>query len=125
MQKDDATWLNVGYVAFAAVLAYVFGEAINTVGIQMNWVERYEWWAIAQNGGGVVLGILCTLWIRSNKERHEYFLASIGELRKVTWPTMPDTRKMTVIVCWVVGVFALILAGFDWAWGKLLGLLLA
>jgi len=125
MEKDDATWLNVAYVAFAFVMAFVFWNALNTAGIQFNWIERYEWWELAQNGVAAALGIGSTLILKSKKDRHEYFLASISELRKVTWPTVPDTRKMTIIVCWVVGIFALILAGFDWAWGKILGLILA
>jgi len=43
----------------------------------------------------------------------------------VTWPSMPDTRRMTLIVCVVVGIFAVILAVFDLVWAKILGLLIA
>lgn len=125
MEKDDATWLNIFYVANAFLAAFVFWKALEMLGIQMNLVERYTWYAIAQNVVAVALGVGTALFLRSNKERHEYMLSAIGELRKVSWPTMPDTRKMTVIVCWVVGIFALVLAGFDWVWGKILGLLLA
>ena len=125
MEKDDATWLNIFYVACAFISAFVFWKAIEMLGIQMNWIERYSWFKIAQNLVAVGLGVGSALVFRANKERHEYMLASIGELRKVTWPSMPDTRKMTIIVCWVVGIFALVLAGFDWIWGKILGLLLA
>ena len=125
MEKDDATWLNVAYIAFAGTMAYVFWEAINMAGVQFNWVERYEWWAIAQNGAAVALGIASAYVLKAKQERHEYFLASINELRKVTWPTIPDTRKMTWIVSWVVGFFAVVLAAFDWAWGKILAFILA
>jgi preprotein translocase subunit SecE len=69
--------------------------------------------------------VAAAFYLGSNKERHEYFLAAIGELRKVTWPSMPDTRRMTLIVCVVVGIFAVILAIFDFVWAKMLGLLIA
>ena len=43
----------------------------------------------------------------------------------MTWPTAPDVKRMTLVVCVVVAVFAVILAGFDMIWAKALKLLLA
>jgi len=126
MPKDDATWLNFFYVAVAAISAYVFYLAIYTTGIHTGWVERYDqWYPAANNLAAVVLGGLTALWFRAGKQRHEYLLSAVGELRKVSWPTMLDTRRLTIIVCIVVGIFAVILAGFDYVWAKLLGLLIA
>jgi len=126
MPKDDATWLNFFYVATAALGAYLSYELIYTTGVHQGWVERYDqWFPAVNNVGAVVLGVLIALWLRTKRDRHEYFLASVGELRKVTWPSAIDTRKMTVIVCVVVGIFAVILAGFDFVWARLLGILVA
>ena len=126
MKKDDATWLRICYICFGVIIAYTVMKAMNTVGIQTGWSEKYfEWFPIAAAAISVLAGIGSFWGIGKDSERHGYFLASIGELRKVSWPTAIDTRRMTIIVCVVVGVFAVILALFDIVWSKLLGILLS
>lgn len=125
MTKDDATLLNFAYVVCAAIVAFVANQALTTLGIQTGWAERFDtWYPAAKNIGAIALGVGTTLWLRADKERHEYFLSAIGELRKVTWPSAQDTRKMTLIVCVVVGIFAVILAAFDFVWGGILKFML-
>ena len=125
MSKDDATWLNVGYVCFLLVASYVGFKALETLGIQLGWLERFEWYTMAASAGSVVIGVAATWFLRSDAERHEYFLSAISELRKVSWPSTSDTKRMTIIVCIVVGVFAVIVSVFDVVWAKALNLLIA
>jgi preprotein translocase subunit SecE len=125
MNKDDSYWLKLAYVAFAALVALAFYKAFGTLGVQAGWLDRFDWYQPVTTAASLALGVAAAFYLGSNKERHEYFLAAIGELRKVTWPSMPDTRRMTVIVCVVVGIFAVILAIFDFIWAKMLGLLIA
>lgn len=124
MGKDDATWLNVSYVAFMFLSAYIFFKAFEMLGIQFGWIERYDWYTYAVTAAGVVLGFGVMMFLRSSSERHEYYLACIAELRKVTWPTWPDTKRMTIIVAVVVGFFAVILSVFDVIWSRLFKLLI-
>ncbi len=124
MQKDDAYWLMVGYVVFFAVSAYIGFKAIEMIGIQMVWSERYEWYKVAETLGGVTFGGLITLYVKRDKARNEYYESAISELRKVTWPTWMDVKRMTIIVCVVVAIFAVILGLFDAAWSGALKFLL-
>ena len=124
MSKDDATWLNAAYVCFFLLVAFVGYKALETVGIQTGWMERYEWFTYVTTVGGAVIGGAITFYLRADKERHASLLAVIAELRKVTWPNWPDTKRMTVIVCVVVAIFAVILSAFDMAWAKILKMLL-
>ncbi|BAJ63926.1 MULTISPECIES: preprotein translocase subunit SecE [Anaerolinea] len=50
---------------------------------------------------------------------------TIGELRKVTWPTLPEARRLTVIVLIVVGVTSLALGLLDWVFSRLIALLIS
>jgi preprotein translocase SecE subunit len=124
MHKDDAYWLMVGYVVLFALATYIGFKAIEMVGIQMVWTERYEWYKVAETFGGVVIGGALTWYVKRDQERNQYYEAAIAELRKVTWPTWPDVKRMTIIVCVVVGVFAVILGAFDFLWAEALKLLL-
>lgn len=126
MSKDDATWLKICYVVFALVVAFTTSRAMETIGVQMGWGERFsDWYPTASIAISVAVGVLATWVLASNKERSEYFLSSIGELRKVTWPSAIDTRRMTIVVCIVVGIFAAILAAFDLLWTQVLKMLMA
>lgn len=125
MGKDDATWLNICFVAFAILVAVISYKAIYTVGLQLGWLERYdEWYESLSNVCALMLGGGAVYWLRSSTVRRDFYLGSIGEIRKVAWPTIPDTKKMTVIVVVVVALFAVILTIFDLIWQKLLQYLL-
>ena len=125
MNKDDSYWLKVAYVLFAAIAGYTMYKATGTIGVQTGWSDRYdEWYQPAATALSVVFALVAVWFLVQNKERHAYFLAAIGELRKVSWPSLLDTRRMTLIVCVVVGIFAAILAVFDLIWAKVFALLL-
>ena len=121
MSKDDNFWLNAFYLVTVLVGAYVGFQAINTMGIQTGWLEKYDtWFPLVNNIGAIVIGVSITMVLRAKKDRAEYYLTSIAELRKVTWPSYEDTKRMTVVVVIVVLVFAVILGVFDFAWSNLL-----
>lgn len=54
-----------------------------------------------------------------------YFRETTGELRKVSWPTWPEARRLTLLVLLVMVVVGLFLAGVDFMAGELLDLILA
>ena len=126
MTKDDSTWLNICYVACALIFIYVLWKALNSIGLFTGLLEDYSaWFGTVAGVVSVVVGVAIVYHARRQRENHEYYLASIGELRKVTWPTWPDTKKMTVIVVIVVGIFSAILAVFDLGFAWLLNKIIA
>ena len=124
MQKDDATWLKLSYLVCALISSFVMWKFFQTLGIQFSWLDKYSWFQSVAIVASLAIGFLFVFWLKSDKERDEYFLQSIAELRKVTWPSAAETKQKTIVVCVVVGVFAVILAFFDFVWTKALGLLL-
>jgi preprotein translocase SecE subunit len=126
MNKDDAYWLRVCYVVFGAIVAFTAWKATGTLGVQTGWADRFdEWYPTAAALASVLIAVGATYYLFADKERHEYFLSALGELRKVSWPSILDTRRMTTVVCIVVGIFAVILSIFDLIWAKIFGLLLS
>lgn len=125
MAKDDHFWLMVSYITGALIFSYVYWLAFEAVGIQTDFLELYDWYRGSAIAGSLLLGALTIYFVSRDKDREEYFLNSIGELRKVTWPSLEDTRKMTIIVCVVVAIFAGILFVFDVVWARVLKLIIA
>ena len=124
MSKDDGTWLDFCYIVFGLLVAYIGYKAIYTVGIQTGWVERFDWFPTLNNVFGVAVGASVAIWIRMSVEKRTFHLAAVNELRKVKWPTLEDTKKMTMIVAVVVAILSVILSVFDIIWSKALQLIL-
>ena len=53
-----------------------------------------------------------------------YYRETTGELRKVSWPTWPEARRLTVLVLVVMLVIGLFLAGVDYLAGRLMDLII-
>jgi preprotein translocase subunit SecE len=49
---------------------------------------------------------------------------TIGEMRKVSWPTIPDARRLTKIVLIVMAVMATLLGVLDYVFSTLITLIL-
>lgn len=125
MSKDDATWLNVAYICFLVLTGFFAYKAVELVGVQTGYAERFEWWAYVGLLVGILIGVVATWYLQRDPERHDYLLSAIAELRKVTWPSWSDTKRMTIVVCIVCGIFAVIVGVFDVLWAKALNLLIA
>ena len=54
-----------------------------------------------------------------------YFRETSGELRKVTWPTRLEARRLTTVVVVVVALTSAILGLFDFSFSRLIGLLVS
>jgi preprotein translocase SecE subunit len=125
MGKDDATWLKICYVIATILFAYTAWKAVGTIGLYTGVSEKYvEIFPVVGSIASLVIGLGITLYLQRDPAKNEYFLASIGELRKVTWPSAIDTRRMTIVVVVVVGIFSVILGIFDTVWGRVLKSLL-
>ncbi|NPV56294.1 MAG: preprotein translocase subunit SecE [Anaerolineae bacterium] len=49
---------------------------------------------------------------------------TVGELRKVTWPTLPDAWKLTRVVLIVMGAMSLLLGLLDFLFSRMITALL-
>ena len=54
-----------------------------------------------------------------------FWRETVGELRKVTWPTPPEAWKMTKLVLMVMVLMASILGLLDFLFSRLISLLVA
>jgi preprotein translocase subunit SecE len=53
-----------------------------------------------------------------------YFRETVGELRKVNWPTWPEARRLTGLVLLVMLIMGIFLAGMDYLADQLINLVL-
>ncbi len=48
-----------------------------------------------------------------------FYRETVGELRKVVWPTWPEARNLTIIVLIVIVAMSTVLGSFDWLFAQL------
>jgi preprotein translocase subunit SecE len=53
-----------------------------------------------------------------------YVRETTGELRKVSWPTWPEARRLTLLVLLVMVIMGAFLGAMDWLAGRGLSLVL-
>jgi preprotein translocase subunit SecE len=53
-----------------------------------------------------------------------YFRETLGELRKVNWPTWPEAKRLTGLVLLVMLIVGIFLASIDYFSGELIDLVL-
>ncbi len=54
----------------------------------------------------------------------KFYLETVSELKKVSWPTRQEAIHLTEIVIVVIFIMAAILGGLDWMYAKIFGLIL-
>ena len=62
--------------------------------------------------------------VKKPNKIQKWWRETVGELRKVTWPTKEEALKMTKIVIIVVILTAIFLGVVDFVFSRLVGLLL-
>jgi preprotein translocase subunit SecE len=61
---------------------------------------------------------------RGRLNAFRFFGEVVGELKRVTWPTMPETFRLTLMVLAVAAFIGVILGIADFFYGKLFDIIL-
>jgi len=122
---DPRRLVAVFFVAAAIVLG-IFLEKV--LGIAMSYgrwndfpVFGDDWTLTTVVGYGVAAAAAFVAW--RNQKVRTVSLDIAAELKKVTWPTMRETRAATVAVVIATFVAAIILGVFDFVWARLSALI--
>lgn len=63
--------------------------------------------------------------IKKENAIQKWWRETIGELRKVTWPALPDALRLTRVVLLVMPAMSVLLGLLDFVFSKVISLLLA
>ncbi len=109
--------VGITYAAFGLVIALFVGHLVGSFGISaLNQpiLGQQDWlWSDAI---GAVIGIAAVIVAWRTPKFYEQSLEIAAELRRVTWPTFPETRASTIAVIIATSVAGIILGLFDAMW---------
>jgi len=112
------------FYVFAAIVLGVFLEKLAGVGLSfarfndrqvlgdLTWSDLVSYLSYA-----VAVVVAVVVW--RNPRAQTVSLEVAGELKKVTWPSLRETRAATVAVVVATFVAAIILGLFDFVWARL------
>jgi preprotein translocase subunit SecE len=63
--------------------------------------------------------------VKKENAVQKWWRETIGELRKVVWPTRKEALRLTWIVCIVIVVMGVVLGLLDFGFTKLIGLIVS
>jgi preprotein translocase subunit SecE len=106
-------WVQIGYIAVALLLVWLFGNLISTV-----------WYVFADpdealvSVASVLLGIVGAVFLYRNSSTHGFAQEISEELARVSWPTRKETSNSTVVVVVTSIICAVMLFLFDTIWSS-------
>jgi len=124
---DDITrWVNLSFIFASIILWWVYARLTETV---MDLVGTQNVHVLGENLTratviGLVLAAATGFIAWRNKKVYEGALNVAREVKKVTWPTLDETKAATRTVVIVTIIVALILALFDAVFQRLTALIL-
>ncbi len=109
------------YVLAAVVIGFFLEKVLGLVFGYARWADPAilgeDWTLTTLLGFGIAAVAAVVLW--RQPRANAVSLEVAGELKKVTWPTMRETRAATVAVVVATFVAAVILGVFDYVWAKI------
>ena len=118
---DPKRMVAIFYVLAALALGMFFAKVLGLVLTYGRWSDPAifgeDWTLSSVVGFGLACAGAAIAW--RNARAQAVSLEVAGELKKVTWPTLRETRAATVAVLVATVIAAAILGVFDWVWAAI------
>jgi preprotein translocase subunit SecE len=124
MESQFQKWVNLSYLAVAALLGYLIltlaSKVVGTYDLETR-IRNVE--LIVQIGSFAVGGILFFILYRNDKA-NQFMNEVMLELSRVTWPTTKETSSATFVVIIMVLISGMLLGLLDYFWTSLMKFIL-
>jgi preprotein translocase subunit SecE len=125
---DVSRWVTVTYISIAILAFVIFDktfkwiwqatEALTEIAIVGSHITLTTFIAVAATAGLVS-------WLYRKKEYYAYISEVVIELKKVTWPSISETKRATLIVIVFSILLSLYLWGMDQVWKRVTDFILS
>jgi len=108
----------ISFFAFAVLLGFFLEQVVRFVWRYTGWADAEllgpEWTVTTLIAFGVAFVAVLATWMNAGAREYTFEVAS--EIKKVTWPSMDETKAATWAVIAVSVVVAGVLGVFDFFW---------
>jgi len=121
---DNRKLIVTSYIVTSMVLWFLTRATIQWFYLTFYQVRRLSGIAAVREVLPVLVGLTTFAILLKHPKISPFLDEVVGELKKVTWPGREEVIKSTTVVLICVVFASFMLAGFDLAWGKIIGFLL-
>jgi preprotein translocase subunit SecE len=118
MDSQRQKWVNLSYLVFSALVAYVLFSISFKVAGKYDLETRVQQIDLWIRGGSLLIGAALFGFLYSHSKINEFMNEVVIELSRVTWPTRNETSKATIVVIIMVLISGVVLGSLDvfWVW---------
>ncbi len=116
MESPYQKWVNLSYLALAALLGYVVFVGAIKLSAVYDLEAKVRYADLMVRGLSVASAGLLFLVLWKNAKANQFMNEVMVELSRVSWPTQKETLSATVIVIVMVLISGMILGFFDYVW---------
>ena len=116
MESDNTKKImTMGFVGCAVVAWICAGVLLDTASATFGVVARLTDQDLFRHGIPFLLAAVTFVSLQFNKKVTVYTEEVVNEIKKVVWPSRPETMAMTVVVCIMLLISGVLLGVFDMA----------
>ena len=120
MESQHQKWVNLSYLALAALVAYVIFAFGAKLAGSYDLEARVRNIDLILQGISIGIGAILFFVLFRSEQANQFMNEVMVELSRVTWPTQKETTSATFVVIVMVVVSGLILGFLDYFWTSLL-----
>jgi preprotein translocase subunit SecE len=120
MESQFQKWVNLSYLAVAAILAYIVFATGIRVGDLVNLEAHVRNSELIIRGVSVLAGLILFVVLYRNDRANQFMNEVMLELSRVTWPTQKETYSATFIVIVMILISSAALGFLDYVWTQLI-----
>lgn len=113
MDNTNSKIITVSFVVASAIIGFTVGLLIDVFASSFGAVARLTNTDLVRHGVPVVVGVGLFAYLQFTPKMVTWADEVVSEIRKIVWPSLQDTRFMTIVVCVMVLISSLIISTFD------------
>lgn len=124
MENTNSKIVTMSFLATSALVGFTIATLLRVFSGAFGFVARAMEHDVVRHGLPVAIALVLFLYLQFNKNVLSWADEVIGEVKKVVWPPIKDTRGMTIIVVVMVFISGIIVSTFDMLSGFVLNQLM-
>jgi preprotein translocase subunit SecE len=114
----------MAFLVAAAVFGYIIKILMNVVANMWGPFARATAPTAIQHGVPILCGAILFLFLMFNPRIRDWAGLVVIEISKIVWPSVKDTRSLTIVVCIIIVLCAILFSLFDLVSGHLVNFIL-
>lgn len=112
-QTDNSKIVTFCFLALSILIGFTLSTLLKSLSGAFGVIAKLSNYDLFKHGLPVVMAFALFLYLQLNKNILIWADEVIAEIKKVVWPSVKDTRGMTIVVVIMVIISSLIVSLFD------------